>query len=61
MSIDQQFTVLFPASGLKTTGFVEMIAPLTDAESGTVRTKVRVDNPDGRFRSGERCRISLGE
>lgn len=61
MSIDQQFTILFPASSLKTTGLVEMIAPLTDAESGTVRIKLRVDNPEGRFRSGERCHISLGE
>ena len=61
MRIDQQFTVLLPASGIKATGFVELIAPLTDAESGTVRIKLRVGNPDGRLRSGERCLISSGE
>ena len=56
---DQEVRVLFPISGLETNGYVEQIAPVTDAESGTVRIKIRVANPDGRFRSGERCKIHL--
>jgi RND family efflux transporter MFP subunit len=40
-------------------GSVEFIAPVTDAESGTVRVKVRIENPDGRNRSGERCSLQL--
>jgi RND family efflux transporter MFP subunit len=40
---------------------VEFIAPVTDAESGTVRVKVRIENPDGQHRSGERCSLELTE
>ncbi len=45
-------------NGAETQGVVEFIAPVTDAESGTVRVKVRIANPDGRVRSGERCTMS---
>ncbi len=38
-----------------TSGTIEYISPVTDAESGTVRIKVRIENPDQKFRSGERC------
>ena len=58
---DQQITVLFPANGAKAVGHVELIAPVTDAESGTVRVKLRVDNSVGRIRSGERCQILLAD
>lgn len=37
------------------TGEVEFVAPVTDAESGTVRVKVRLENPQNRYRSGQRC------
>jgi RND family efflux transporter MFP subunit len=40
-------------------GQVDTVAPLIDAESGTVRIKVRVANPDGKYRSGERCTLQL--
>lgn len=59
LQLNQRVRVLFPVSGLETDGFVEMIAPVTDAESGTVRIKLRVANPDGSFRSGERCKMQL--
>jgi RND family efflux transporter MFP subunit len=59
LQTDQEVRIYFPASGLETDGFVELVAPVTDAESGTVRIKLRVANPDGRFRSGERCKIQL--
>ena len=35
------------------------MAPITDAESGTVRVKVRIANQDGQFRGGERCTLQL--
>jgi len=38
-------------------GTVEFISPVTDAESGTVRVKVRLDNAAGNLRSGERCSL----
>ncbi|OHB76322.1 MAG: hypothetical protein A2W31_13410 [Planctomycetes bacterium RBG_16_64_10] len=38
-------------------GTVEFIAPVINAESGTVRVKVRIENPNGQYRSGERCAL----
>jgi multidrug efflux pump subunit AcrA (membrane-fusion protein) len=38
-------------------GIVEFIAPVTDAESGTILVKIRLDNPDGLHRSGSRCSL----
>lgn len=40
-------------------GTVEYVAPVTDADSGTVRVKIRVANPDGRYRAGERYTLDL--
>jgi RND family efflux transporter MFP subunit len=40
-------------------GAVEFIAPVIDAESGTVRVKVRLENSSGACRSGERCTLNL--
>jgi RND family efflux transporter MFP subunit len=40
-------------------GTVDMVAPVTDAESGTVRVKVRIVNSDGRYRCGERCTLQM--
>ena len=36
-------------------GVVDYIAPVTDAQSGTVLIKVRVPNPKREYRSGEKC------
>jgi len=48
-------------AGVKETveGLVHHVAPTTDAESGTVRVKVRIENAAGEYRSGERCLLSL--
>jgi RND family efflux transporter MFP subunit len=40
-------------------GTIELIAPVTDAESGTVRVKVRIANAEREYRSGERCTLQL--
>jgi RND family efflux transporter MFP subunit len=58
LTLDQTFEVLF-AGELKTTGTVEFISPVTNAESGTVLVKLRIENAQGRFRSGARCKIRL--
>jgi multidrug efflux pump subunit AcrA (membrane-fusion protein) len=48
------------ADGLRSLeGTIEFISPVTDAESGTVRVKVRMDNRSGLFRSGQRCSLQL--
>ena len=40
-------------------GAIDFISPVTDAESGTVRVKVRIDNPQNKYRSGQRCALQL--
>jgi RND family efflux transporter MFP subunit len=57
----QEVEVRFAGVGQPAKGTIEFIAPVTDAESGTVLVKVRIDNPDGSYRSGERCSIRLPE
>lgn len=36
-------------------GFVEFVSPVTNPQTGTVTIKVRVPNPDGKLRAGEKC------
>lgn len=59
MKVDDTVTVVFDGSNAKITGKVEFISPLTDAESGTVLTKVRLNNTNSTLRSGDRCRLRL--
>lgn len=41
-------------------GIIEFISPIADAESGTIRVKVRIPNEDYAIRSGLACRWQLG-
>jgi RND family efflux transporter MFP subunit len=59
LQLDQEITIEF-SSGSRTTGVVEFISPVTNAESGTVLVKLRIDNSAGGFRSGQRCKIRIG-
>jgi RND family efflux transporter MFP subunit len=45
----------------KTRGTVEFVSPVINAQSGTVTVRVKLANPDGRFRSGERCKLLLSD
>jgi RND family efflux transporter MFP subunit len=56
---EEKLPVFLEEAGAWVDGKVELIAPLTDAESGTVRVKVRIPNPGNKYRSGERCTIQL--
>lgn len=40
-------------------GEVEYIAPVADAQSGTVKVHLTVSNPENTLRSGSRCTVSL--
>ena len=44
-------------SGQRVEGLVEFVAPTTDADSGTVRIEVIIENPRGRYRAGVGVRI----
>jgi len=47
-----------PEGGAKVCGKVEFVAPVTEAESGTVRVKVLIDNANGAYRCGIRCLLN---
>lgn len=49
------------SSAAPVTGSIEFVSPVTTAQSGTVTVKVRVPNPDHRYRAGEKCELQLGE
>jgi len=51
-------TVKIQLAGKAVTGEVEFVAPVADAESGTVLLKARIANPSGRL-SGQRCSLKL--
>lgn len=51
--------VRFPDSEQSVTGRIELVSPVTDADSGTVRIKVLVENPDNQLRSGVRSLVSF--
>ncbi len=55
----QKVVIHFDDTNLKTEGIVDFISPVLDAESGTIRVKVRVRNSENRVRSGERCTLRL--
>lgn len=55
----QQVPLRIGGEQLKTVGQVEFVSPTTDPQSNTVRLKVRIDNTQGRFRSGDSCRIEV--
>ncbi|MCA9263997.1 MAG: efflux RND transporter periplasmic adaptor subunit [Planctomycetales bacterium] len=40
-------------------GTIEFVSPIADAQSGTVRVKVRLPNPDGQYSSGVSCQVDL--
>jgi RND family efflux transporter MFP subunit len=46
-------------SGQQAAAVIDSIAPLTDAESGTTAVRMRITNPAGQLRGGERCHLEL--
>jgi RND family efflux transporter MFP subunit len=57
----QTVSLAFPNSNQRAVGTIESISPVTEAESDTVRVKVLIDNPDGKYRCGVRCAINLNK
>jgi multidrug efflux pump subunit AcrA (membrane-fusion protein) len=53
----EKLAVQLVDSSASVPGAVESVSPVTDAESGTVRVKVCLDNPKGEYRSGQRCTL----
>jgi RND family efflux transporter MFP subunit len=55
----RQIRVRLAESGQQTAGVLDSIAPVTDAESGTTAVRIRLANPSGELRGGERCLLEL--
>jgi RND family efflux transporter MFP subunit len=52
---DGRVTIRFPESDETAVGRIELVSPITDAESGLVRVKVLIPNAEGRYRAGVRA------
>ena len=59
LEIGDVLPVRFPNLTEAVAGTVEEISPVIDAESGTIRVKLKVENADGKLRSGQRCALEL--
>lgn len=44
---------------LQASGLVEFVSPTLDPQSNTVRVKIRIDNSQARFRSGDSCWLTV--
>jgi RND family efflux transporter MFP subunit len=51
----QKLSLQVSSTGQTIEGLVDYIAPVTNPQTGTVTVKVRVPNPNGKLRSGEKC------
>jgi RND family efflux transporter MFP subunit len=55
----QSVALMLPESEQNAVGQVEFVSPVSEAESGTMRIKVLLKNPQGKYRCGVRCVIDL--
>ncbi len=53
----QSLEVSLPEFETTAPATVEFVSPVTEADSGTVRVKVLIDNPAGRYRAGVRATL----
>jgi RND family efflux transporter MFP subunit len=61
LKVNQSVPLTFPNSGQKAAGKIEFISPVSEAESDTVRVKVLIENPQGKYRCGVRCALNLAK
>ncbi len=59
LSLGDSVTVKLGGHGKVVVGIVDQISPVVDAQSGTIKVKVRLDNGDGTILSGEQCTIDI--
>jgi RND family efflux transporter MFP subunit len=61
LKVGQSVPLSFPNSGQKAAGKIEFISPVSEADSDTVRVKVLIENPQGKYRCGVRCALNLAK
>ena len=54
-------SIRFPDDEQAAVGTIEFVAPIIDADSGTVRVKILIDNPKRAILAGRRCTVSLDD
>jgi RND family efflux transporter MFP subunit len=59
LTTGQKVTVKVGFMGKATSGTVDFVSPVINAQSGTVTVKVQLPNASGQFRSGDNCRLLL--
>jgi RND family efflux transporter MFP subunit len=59
MRVGDRATILLVDENTPAEAEIESISPVTEAESGTVRVKIRLANGDGKLRAGLRCGLRL--
>ncbi|GAA4451164.1 efflux RND transporter periplasmic adaptor subunit [Novipirellula rosea] len=52
MAVDQQVTLLVGHNAVPTAAVIEYVSPVADAESGSVRIKIRIPNRERQLQSG---------
>lgn len=57
--VGREVKVVIEGTGSDVTGVVDEVSPVIEAQSGTIKIKVRFDNPDRQIFSGQRCTIDL--
>ena len=57
LKIGQEVSVKLNSSKRPARGVVSYISPVLDGESGTLKVKVKIDNPTGKYRSGDKCTL----
>jgi len=55
LSSGQQIDVQVGRDRVLASGVVEFVSPTTDAQSGTCRVTIKIDNSDGQLQSGDTC------
>lgn len=55
----QEVTVEIGGAREKSKGMVEFVSPVTDAQSNTVRVRIRIDNREGRLHCGDSCWLAI--
>lgn len=61
LKVGQQVNVNLASNPQPARGIVSYISPVLDAESGTVKVKVKIDNRNGKYRSGDKCTLGASE
>jgi RND family efflux transporter MFP subunit len=61
LKVGQSVPLTFPNSGQKASGKIEFTSPVSEADSDTVRVKVLIENPQGKYRCGVRCALDLAK